>query len=272
MREGSHIKQYRIREGQKIRLDRWDPNDTSGFGSKEEALKESLKLNTGLEQLQEVLFAEHKHKVLIVLQAMDAGGKDGAIRRVFEGVNPQGVRVAHFGVPTPEELNHDFLWRVHKEVPGNGEIVIFNRSHYEGVLVVRVHKLVPAEVWKCRYQDIMDFERSLNDEGTTILKFYLHIDADEQKKRLQDRLDDPTKRWKFSYNDSSERELWPEYMKAYEDVLEKTSTKWAPWYIIPANHNWFRDVLVSTIIVKTLERMHMQYPELAPETKPSNIT
>ena len=150
-------------------------------------------------------------------------------RRVFEGVNPQGVRVAHFGVPTPEELNHDFLWRVHKEVPGNGEIVIFNRSHYEGVLVVRVHKLVPGEVWKNRYQEIVDFERSLFDEGTTIIKFYLHIDADEQKKRLQDRLNDPTKRWKFSYNDQPEREHWSEYMRAYEDVLEKTSTKWAPW-------------------------------------------
>jgi PPK2 family polyphosphate:nucleotide phosphotransferase len=252
-------------------LDRWDPNDFSGFGSKEEALSGSQNLTTKLEQLQEVLFAEHKHKVLIVLQAMDAGGKDGTIRRVFEGVNPQGVRVAHFGIPTPEELNHDFLWRVHKEVPGNGEIVIFNRSHYEGVLVVRVHKLVPAEVWKSRYQDIVDFERSLCDEGTTIMKFYLHIDADEQKKRLQDRLDDPTKRWKFSYNDRPERDFWSEYMRAYQDVLEKTSTKWAPWYIIPANHNWFRDVLVSTIIVKTLERLHMQYPELASDSTPSNI-
>ncbi len=179
--------------------------------------------------------------------------------------------MAHFGVPTPEELNHDFLWRVHKEVPGNGEIVIFNRSHYEGVLVVRVHKLVPGEVWKNRYQEIVDFERSLFDEGTTIIKFYLHIDADEQKKRLQDRLDDPTKRWKFSYNDQPEREHWSEYMRAYEDVLEKTSTKWAPWYIIPANHNWFRDVLVSTIVVKTLEHMHMQYPELTTETQQSNI-
>jgi PPK2 family polyphosphate:nucleotide phosphotransferase len=271
LRGGSHIKNYRIREGQKIRLDRWDPNDSSGFGSKEEALSESQKLNIKLEKLQEVLFAEHKHKVLIVLQAMDAGGKDGTIQRVFEGVNPQGVRVAHFGVPTSEELNHDFLWRVHKEVPGNGEIVIFNRSHYEGVLIVRVHKLVPPEVWKTRYQQIIDFERSLCDEGTTIMKFYLHIDAGEQKKRLQDRLDDPTKRWKFSYNDRSERDLWSEYMRAYQDVLEKTSTKWAPWYIIPANHNWFRDVLVSTILVKTLDRLHMQYPELASDSTPSNI-
>jgi len=246
-------------------LDRWNPNEISGFDDKEEALEESKKLTTKLEQLQEVLFAEHKHKVLIVLQAMDAGGKDGTIRRVFEGVNPQGVRVAHFGVPTPEELNHDFLWRVHKEVPGNGEIVIFNRSHYEGVLVVRVHKLVPTEVWKSRYQQINDFERSLCDEGTTVLKFFLHIDAQEQKKRLQDRIDDPTKRWKLSYNDRSERELWSEYMHAYEDVLEKTSTKQAPWYIIPANHNWFRDTLVSSVIVKTLEQMRMQYPELSTE-------
>ena len=246
----------------------WNPNDTSGFdGKKEDALKESEKLLRKLEQLQEKLYAEHKHKVLIVLQALDTGGKDGTIRRVFEGVNPQGVQVAHFGVPTPEELAHDFLWRAHKEAPATGEMMIFNRSYYEGVLVVRVHKLAPEEVWKARYQEINDFERSLCEEGTTIMKFYLHIGKDEQKKRLQDRLDDPTKRWKFSTHDLPEREFWSEYMKAYEDALEKTSTKWAPWYIVPANHNWFRDLLVSTIIVKTLEEMDMHYPRLAEDLK-----
>jgi len=246
-------------------LDDWNPGDTSGFdGKKEGALKESEKLIKKLEELQEILYAEHKHKVLIVLQAMDTGGKDGTIRRVFEGVNPQGVRVARFGIPTPEELDHDFLWRVHTQVPGKGEIVIFNRSHYEGVLVVRVHELVPDKVWKSRYQEINDFERSLSEEGTTILKFFLHIDKDEQKKRLQDRLDDPTKRWKFSIHDLPEREFWSEYMKAYEDALEKTSTKWAPWYVVPANHDWFRDVIISTVIVRTLEELNMRYP---PEAK-----
>jgi len=220
-----------------------------------------------MEELQELLYAEHKHKVLIVLQAMDTGGKDGTIRRVFDGVNPQGVRVAGFRVPTPEELDHDFLWRVHTQVPGNGEIVIFNRSHYEGVLVSRVHKLVPEKVWKARYQEINDFERSLYDEGTTILKFYLHIDKDEQKKRLQARLDDPTKRWKFSTHDLPERKFWSEYMKAYQDALEKTSTKWAPWYVVPANHNWFRDVIISTVIVRTLEELDMHYPPGAKDMK-----
>jgi PPK2 family polyphosphate:nucleotide phosphotransferase len=260
----AHTKRYRIHGGQKIRLDQCDAGDTSGFdGNEKDAIVESKRLTKKLEALQGMLYAEHKHKVLIVLQAMDTGGKDGTIRRVFEGVNPQTVRVARFGIPTPDELAHDFLWRVHEHVPGNGELVIFNRSHYEGVLVVRVHKLVPEEVWKSRYQQINHFERSLSEEGTTIMKFYLHIDKDEQKKRLQDRINDPTKSWKFSAHDLPERELWPEYMKAYQDVLEKTSTSWAPWYLVPANNNWFRDVVISTVVVKTLEKLDMNYPPLA---------
>ncbi len=264
----SHTKRYRIRLGQKVHLNRWDPNDTSGFdGNEDDALEESGRLTKKLEKLQEKLYAEHKHSVLFVLQAMDTGGKDGTIRRVFEGVNPQGVRVARFGVPSVEELNHDFLWRIHSQVPGKGEIVIFNRSHYESVLVERVHKLVPEEVWQSRYKQINDFERSLCEEGLTIVKFFLHIDEDEQKKRLQDRLDDPDKRWKFSTFDVAERKFWPEYMKAYEDVLEKTSTDWAPWYLVPANHNWFRDVIVSSVIVKTLEKLDMHYPPLAKDLK-----
>jgi PPK2 family polyphosphate:nucleotide phosphotransferase len=261
----SHVKRYKIRTRQKVNLDKWDAGDTSGFdGNEKDALDVSKKLTKKLEQLQGMLYAEHKHKVLIVLQAMDTGGKDGTIRRVFEGVNPQTVRVARFGIPTPEELDHDFLWRVHKQMPGKGEMVIFNRSHYEGVLVERVHKLVPEEVWKSRYQEINRFERILCEEGTTIVKFYLHIDKDEQKKRLLDRLHDPTKRWKFSVHDLPERELWPEYMKAYEEALERTSTSWAPWFLIPSNNNWFRDVIISTIIVRTLEKMDMHYP---PEAK-----
>jgi PPK2 family polyphosphate:nucleotide phosphotransferase len=272
MKTDLHVRRYRVRPGQRVRLDEWDPGDTSGFeGKKEEGLKESEKLTRKLERLQEILYAEHKHKVLIVLQALDTGGKDRTIRRVFEGVNPQGVRVARFGVPTPEENDHDFLWRVHSQVPGSGEIAIFNRSHYEGVLVVRVHKLAPEEVWKARYQEINEFERMLCEEGTAILKFYLHIDKDEQRKRLQDRLDDPTKRWKFSVHDLPEREFWSEYMTAYQDALEKTSTEWAPWYVVPANHNWFRDLIVTTVIVRALEEMDLRYPPEAKSLKSMTI-
>jgi PPK2 family polyphosphate:nucleotide phosphotransferase len=208
-----------------------------------------------------LLYAEQKHKVLIVLQGMDTSGKDGTIRRVFEGVNPQGVRVASFKQPTPEELDRDFLWRVHKQVPGKGEMVIFNRSHYEDVLVVRVHELVPKEVWSKRYEHINSFERMLADEGTTILKFFLHIDQEEQKQRLQARLDDPHKHWKFNPADLEERKLWPKYMKAYEEAISKTSTDGAPWYIVPANRKWYRNIVVGTIIVEALTRLNMRYPE-----------
>lgn len=256
------LKQFRVKPGTKIDLSKWDPNDTGGFkGGKEKGLSELAELNSRLEALQEVLFAEHKHKVLVILQAMDTGGKDGAIRRVFDRVNPSGVRVASFKAPTPQELDHDYLWRVHQQVPGRGEMVIFNRSHYEDVLVVRVHNYVPPEVWGERYEQINDFERMLAENGTTILKFYLHIDQQEQKERLQARLDDPTKRWKFRTGDLEERKFWPDYMKAFEDVLSRTSTAHAPWYIVPANRKWFRDLCISTILVKTLEGLKMQYPE-----------
>ena len=202
------MKQYRVRPETKIKLSKWDPNDTGGIqGGKKEGLSQLEKLNVKLEELQELLFAEHKHKVLIVLQAMDTGGKDGAIRRVFNGVNPAGVRVASFKAPTTEELNHDYLWRAHKAVPGKGEMVIFNRSHYEDVLVVRVHDLAPPDVWGKRFEQINEFERMLAENGTTILKFYLNIDKDEQKERLQARLDDPAKHWKFRRGDLEERKL-----------------------------------------------------------------
>lgn len=256
------MKQYRVKPKTKIDLSEWNPKDTGDFkGGKVEGLAQVEKLNRKLEELQELLYAEHKHKVLVILQAMDTGGKDGAIRRVFDGVNPAGVRVASFKAPSVEELDHDYLWRVHKQVPGNGEIVIFNRSHYEDVLVVRVHNIVPPEVWKGRYAQINDFERILAENGTTILKFYLHIDKDEQKERLQARLDDPTKHWKFRIADLEERKRWPAYMQAYEDVLTKTSTDYAPWYIVPANRKWFRDLVISSVLVETLESLKMKYPE-----------
>jgi PPK2 family polyphosphate:nucleotide phosphotransferase len=254
---------YRVKPGEKVHLGKIDPGDTSGFdGDKKDGLSELEKLQRKLEPLQEVLFAQHKHRILIILQGMDTSGKDGTIRRVFEGVNPEGVRVAHFGVPTPEEKDRDFLWRAHAQVPGSGEVVIFNRSHYEGVLVERVHGLVPRSLWESRYKEIDEFERMLTKEGTTIMKFFLNIDEDEQKKRLKARLDDPTKHWKFSLNDLPERRYWSEYMQAYQDVLEKTSTESSPWYLVPSNHAWFRDLLVCGVIVKELERLKMRYPSL----------
>ena len=253
---------YRVKPNEKIKLEKLDPADRSAYeGDKEKAQEDLAKLNDKLEEYQELLYAEHKHRVLIVLQAMDTGGKDGVIRRVFDGVNPQGVRVASFKVPTAEELDHDYLWRVHKMTPGRGEIVIFNRSHYEDVLVVRVHGLVSEKTWKKRYDHINEFERLMANEGTTILKFFLHIDKDEQKERLQARLDEPDKHWKFSLGDLEERKLWNQYMAAYKDVLNKTSTPWAPWYVIPANRKWYRDLVISTILVNTLKKLDMHYPE-----------
>lgn len=255
------MESYQVEPGTRVNLREWDPNDKREFeGGKEEVEKELEKLSSQLDDLQELLYAEHKHKVLVVLQAMDTGGKDGTIRHVFRGVNPQGVHVTSFKSPTPPELDHDFLWRVHAHTPGKGEFAIFNRSHYEDVLVVRVHHLVPEKVWKQRYEEINDFEKMLVDEGTTILKFYLNIDEDEQKKRLQSRLDDPTKHWKFNPEDLSERKLWADYMHAYEDALSKTSTPWAPWYIVPANRKWYRNLIVSRVIVETLKALKMSYP------------
>ena len=264
------MNRYRVTPGSRVDLGEWDPNDKSAFpGKKKEGRKRLLELNEQLEELQELLYAEHKHKVLIVLQAMDTGGKDGTIRHVFEGVNPQGVRVAGFKVPTPEELDHDFLWRVHEQTPGRGEIVIFNRSHYEDVLVVRVRNLAPKQVWSKRYDHINSFERTLADEGTTILKFFLHIDLDEQRERLQARLDEPNKRWKFNPADLEERKLWPEYTRAYEDAIARTSTEWAPWYVVPANRKWYRNLVVGTVITETLANLDMRYPE--PDFDPADI-
>jgi PPK2 family polyphosphate:nucleotide phosphotransferase len=255
---------YRVKLDEKIKLEEWAPDETKGFhGSKKDGEEKLLQLNQELESLQEMLYAEHKHKLLIILQGMDTSGKDGVTRHVFEGVNPQGVRVASFKAPTPEELDHDYLWRIHRQTPGSGEIVLFNRSHYEDVLVVRVHSLVSEDTWKKRYEQINHFEKGLVEEGTTILKFFLHIDKNEQKRRLQDRLADPKKQWKFNPGDLKERQLWDQYTQAYEDVLKKTSTEWAPWYIVPANTNWYRNLVVATLLVETLKGLQMNYPPLA---------
>lgn len=252
---------YMVTSGTSVDLSQWDPRDTGDFdGGKKDGRKEVDKLNKELEELQELLYAEHKHKVLIVLQGMDTAGKDGVIRRVFEGVNPQGVKVANFKVPTAEELSRDYLWRIHKMVPGKGEIVIFNRSHYEDVLVVRVHGAVSPDLCRKRYREIVDFERMLADNGTLILKFYLNISLEEQKERLQARLDDPQKIWKFNPGDLNERKLWPDYMQAYEEAIAATSTDFAPWYIIPSDRKWFRDLAISSLLVESLRDLKMSFP------------
>jgi len=254
------MERYRIPPDTAVDLGAFDPGDTGGLKEKEaEARLDDL--NRRLEALQELLYAEGKHKVLVVLQAMDTGGKDGVIRHVFEGVNPQGVKVAAFGRPTEEELAHDYLWRVHPHTPGAGEVVIFNRSHYEDVCIARVRELVPRRVWEQRYAQITDFERMLHEEGTTILKFFLHISRDEQKRRLEARRDDPDKRWKFTRADVEERKLWPSYIEAYQEALSRTSTDWAPWYVVPANHKWYRNLVVASVIVETLGGLGMKYPD-----------
>ncbi len=248
------MQRYLVSPKKKIKLADYDPADTRGIaGDKEEARARLLTLTEQLEELQELLAAEHKHSLMVILQGMDTSGKDGVIRRVFEGVNPQGVRVASFKVPTPIEADHDYLWRHHLQTPSKGEIVIHNRSHYENVLVVRVHSLVPKKVWQKRYFQMTEFERLLVEEGTTVLKFFLHISKDEQKQRLLDRLADPAKHWKFSPGDLKERALWDQYMECYEDMLNKTSTPWAPWWIVPSDKKWARDLLISSVLVNTLK-------------------
>ncbi len=245
-----------------IELGSFDPRDTALFDDGKKAGKKAhKKLNARLELLQEQLYAQGEHRLLIVLQATDTGGKDGTIRRVFEGVNPQGVDVASFKKPTPEELAHDYLWRVHKHVPGDGRIAIFNRSHYEDVLVVRVHDLVPETRWSKRYEHIRNFEQMLVDEGTTILKFFLHISKEEQKERLEARLENPDKHWKFSLGDLDERKRWDDYQRAFEVMINETSTPDAPWYVVPADRKWYRDLVISSTIVRTLESLGVDWPD-----------
>jgi PPK2 family polyphosphate:nucleotide phosphotransferase len=255
---------HRLEPGTEVRLADHDPGATPGATDKKDAKGRSKALRKRLEALQELLYAEGKRRLLVVLQGMDTAGKDGVIRHVFEGVNPQGVTVASFKQPTPPEIARDYLWRVHSRVPANGHVAIFNRSHYEDVLVVRVHGLVPEERWSRRYDQINDFERMLSDEGTTILKFFLHIGKDEQKARLESRLEDPTKQWKFSSGDVAERGRWDAYTEAYEAMLTRTTTPWAPWWIVPADRKWYRDLVVGSALVDTLDGFGMEYPPAEP--------
>lgn len=260
MKEDALHVRHLVKPGTKVRLKDVDPADTAPYHDKKE-VQELLSVDKKeLFKLQELLYAEGKRALLVVLQAMDTGGKDGVIRHVMSGVNPQGCYVASFKVPTPEELAHDYLWRVHKVVPPKRMIGIFNRSHYEDVLVVRVHELVPKRVWSQRYEQINAFEKHLVENDMTILKFFLHISKEEQKARLQARLDDPTKHWKFAVGDLKERDRWDEYMAAYEDVLNLTSTPWAPWYLVPADRKWYRNLVVARVILETLRGFNMQWP------------
>lgn len=252
---------FRLEPGQTVHLAEL-PVDGKDFydGDKETAVVEFKTIRKALREWQRKLYAEGKQKLLVVFQAMDAGGKDGTIRKVFKGVNPQGVVVTPFKVPSKKELAHDFLWRVHRAVPGKGMIGVFNRSHYEDVLVVRVDNIVPEAVWRPRYAHINNFEQLLHDTGTRILKFYLHISKGEQRQRFQDRLDEPDKHWKFSFEDLEKRKQWPDYMAAYEEMLHQCTTPYAPWHVIPANQKWYRNLAITRIIVDTLREMNPQYP------------
>jgi PPK2 family polyphosphate:nucleotide phosphotransferase len=252
-------KTLRVEPGHGVRLSDLDPGAKFGF-EKSSAADLTTKNLARMTDLQDRLWAEAKRSVLIVLQGIDAAGKDGTIHKVMEAFNPQGCPVASFKVPSSEELAHDFLWRGHKRVPAKGEIGIFNRSHYEDVLVVRVHEIAPKSVWSKRYGQINDFERILAESGTTIVKLFLSIDREEQRQRFQERYDDPRKRWKFSMGDLEERKLWDKYQAAFDEMLSKTSTDWAPWYVIPANRNWLRNLAVSTIVADTLEELKPAYP------------
>ncbi len=252
-----------VKPGAKVSLKDYDPADTGSYKSHEDAAEPLQAHLSELIKLQNLLYAENKRSLLIVLQGMDTSGKDGTIRHVMSGLSPLGVQVHAFKAPTQEDLDHDFLWRVHKVVPPLGTIGIFNRSHYEDVLVVRVHDLVKPKVWKDRFKQINQFERTLVKNNTILLKFFLHISADEQKKRLEERLADPTRYWKFSMHDVEERRYWDDYQKAYEDALEKCSTKHAPWHIVPADHKWYRNLVVAEAIVKALRDLDMKYPDAA---------
>lgn len=252
---------FQVEPGSKVDLGKIDPTFTEKHADKASAEEEIDKHAKKLRELQYLLYAEGKRSLLICLQALDAAGKDGTINHVLGNMNPQGTRVHGFKAPSKEEAAHDFLWRIHQQTPAKGTVAIFNRSHYEDVLVVRVHKLVPKEVWSQRYSMINEFEKNLVDNGTQIIKFFLHISPEEQLRRFKQRLDDPARHWKISETDYSERELWDDYTKAYEDALRETSTKHAPWYVIPANHKWFRNLAVSRIVVETLESLEMKFPE-----------
>jgi len=263
------LERYYVKPGDTLDLGKIDTSEKVVFDSvtKETYQPIADRLKTELRELQKVLYAQNKHRVLVVVQAMDTGGKDGCVKSVFSGIDPQGIRVQAFKKPSEEELAHDFLWRIHQHAPRNGGLVIFNRSHYEDIIAVRVKKIFPDDVWKRRQRHVLEFERMLAEEGTTIVKLFLHISKDEQKKRLESRLANPAKHWKFNPDDLSDRALWSDFMKAYEEVISKTSTDLAPWYVIPADRKWYRDLVVAQIMVNTLKGLDMQYPKITWDPK-----
>ena len=256
----SYNKEFLVEPGSKLRLGNVDPSYRGKYKGDDKAKDEIERNLERLRKSQYLLYADSSKSLLVVLQGLDAAGKDGAIRHIFSGVNPQGTSVVSFKQPSTTELAHDFLWRVHAQAPAKGQLTIFNRSHYEDVLVVRVHELVPKIVWSKRYDLINSFEEMLSERGTRILKFFLHISPEEQLERFKDRLEDPMTQWKISESDYTERELWPQYMEAYEDALSLTSTKTAPWYVIPANRKWFRNLAISEIVADTLDDMNLKAP------------
>lgn len=257
----NYTKKFRVEPGDKVNLDAVDAGFKDPQLSHKQALPEIEKQIQKLRERQYLMYAENRRSLLICLQGRDAAGKDGTINHVFAAMNPQGCTVTGFKVPSNEEAAHDFLWRYHKATPAKGQLAIFNRSYYEDVLVVRVHDLVPKEVWSKRYAQINDFEKMLYDNGTHILKFYLHIDADEQLKRFKKRIDDPARHWKISDGDYAERKYWDDYTKAFEAALTRCSTTHAPWFIIPSNHKWFRNLVISKIVAETLASLDMTFPE-----------
>ncbi len=257
------MKTYLVKPEVAVDFKLHDPKDKSLFdGDREEYETQLRQLQDELQQLQKILYAQNHHRILLVMQAMDTGGKDGCIKHVFSHIDPQGIHVRSFKKPTELELAHDFLWRVHQQVPKRGDMVIFNRSHYEDVIAVRVKKLLPEKVWRRREQHIVDFEQMLADEGTTIVKIFLNISKEEQKQRLQARLDNPTKHWKFNPEDLADRKRWGDFMRAYEEVISKTSKPHAPWYIVPADRKWYRNLCVARIMVDTMKRLKMKLPKV----------
>ena len=266
------LERYWVKPGCRLDLSKIDSNEKSLFtgADKSEFEEQFRELQDQLRDMQKMLYAQNKHRILVVMQAMDTGGKDGCIKHVFSHIDPQGIHVRSFKKPTAEELSHDFLWRVHAKVPPTGQLVIFNRSHYEDIIAVRVKKLFPAEVWKRRQRHIIDFERMLAEEGTTIVKIFLHISREEQKLRLEARLSNPKKHWKFNPDDLADRKLWGDFMTAYEDVISKTSTEHAPWFVVPADRKWYRNLCVARIMVDTMRGLNMELPAI--NWDPTGIT
>ncbi len=255
------MKQYRVKPNSILQLASYDTMGTVDLGTKDASVIRLGQIREDIQSLQRMLYAEHKQRLLVILQGMDTSGKDGTVRQVFSGIDPHGLRVISFKAPTPLELEHDFLWRIHAQAPAVGEIVVFNRSHYEDILAVKVKNLMPKAIWEKRYDHILNFERLLTDEGTTVIKLFLHISYDEQRRRLQERLENPRKHWKFDPEDVRDRERWPKFITAYDEVISRTSSEASPWYIVPADRKWYRNLVVAETVKAALLKLEPAWPE-----------